>query len=358
MSKIALNSNASGTGVFTIASPNSDTDRTLTLPDQSGEVITTDASRQSLVLPVGTTAQRPASPEDGYIRFNTTIGAVEIYYATYSSWQTQLVGSIQASGGTETTITESGVDYMVHTFTSSGTFTVTAGGEVEYLVVGGGAGGTGNGEGGAGGGGYRCSVVGESSGRNSPAETKLTVSQGSYTVTIGAGGSAGTNGASTTFASITSLGGGTGGDYYSSTGNGTNNAGASGGCGGGGGGVQSGTAGSGGAGTAGQGFDGGNGATYFSYPPGGGGGGAGQAGSNAVNNVGAGDGGDGIESSIDGNATYRAGGAASYGWSGTGAGLPGLGGAGFISSGVPNTGGGGGRDRPGGSGVVIIRYRI
>lgn len=40
MSKIALNSNASGTGVFTIASPNSDTDRTLTLPDEAGTVLT------------------------------------------------------------------------------------------------------------------------------------------------------------------------------------------------------------------------------------------------------------------------------------------------------------------------------
>ena len=36
MSKIALTPNASGTGVFTIASPNSNTDRTLTLPDEAG----------------------------------------------------------------------------------------------------------------------------------------------------------------------------------------------------------------------------------------------------------------------------------------------------------------------------------
>jgi len=141
MSKIALNSNASGTGVFTIASPNSNTDRTLTLPDQSGEVITTDASGQSLVLPAGTTAERPASPQDGYIRYNTTLGAVEIYHATQSAWLTKLVGSLQASGGTETTITDGGVDYKVHTFTSSGTFTVTVAGEVEYLVVAGGGGG-------------------------------------------------------------------------------------------------------------------------------------------------------------------------------------------------------------------------
>lgn len=85
MSKIALNSNASGTGVFTIESPNSDTDRTLTLPDQSGEVITTDASGQSLVLPAGTTAERPASPQDGHTRYNTTIGGLEIYSS--SEWK-------------------------------------------------------------------------------------------------------------------------------------------------------------------------------------------------------------------------------------------------------------------------------
>ena len=38
MSKIALTPNASGTGTFTIAAPNSNTNRTLTLPDVSGEV--------------------------------------------------------------------------------------------------------------------------------------------------------------------------------------------------------------------------------------------------------------------------------------------------------------------------------
>jgi hypothetical protein len=44
MSKIALSGNASGTGTFTIASPNSNTDRTLTLPDNSGTVITTGST--------------------------------------------------------------------------------------------------------------------------------------------------------------------------------------------------------------------------------------------------------------------------------------------------------------------------
>jgi hypothetical protein len=38
MSKVAITGNASGTGVFTIASPDSSTDRTLTLPDAGGTV--------------------------------------------------------------------------------------------------------------------------------------------------------------------------------------------------------------------------------------------------------------------------------------------------------------------------------
>jgi hypothetical protein len=38
MSKIALSGNASGTGTFTIASPGTNTDRTLTLPDATGTV--------------------------------------------------------------------------------------------------------------------------------------------------------------------------------------------------------------------------------------------------------------------------------------------------------------------------------
>jgi hypothetical protein len=39
MSKISLSGNASGTGTFTIASPNSNTDRTLTLPDATGTML-------------------------------------------------------------------------------------------------------------------------------------------------------------------------------------------------------------------------------------------------------------------------------------------------------------------------------
>jgi len=41
MSKVALSGNASGSGTFTIASPNSNTDRTINLPDSNGTILTT-----------------------------------------------------------------------------------------------------------------------------------------------------------------------------------------------------------------------------------------------------------------------------------------------------------------------------
>jgi hypothetical protein len=41
LSKVALSGNALGTGTFTIASPNGNTDRTLTLPDATGTFLTT-----------------------------------------------------------------------------------------------------------------------------------------------------------------------------------------------------------------------------------------------------------------------------------------------------------------------------
>ena len=45
MSKIALTPNASGTGTLTVAAPNTNTDRTLTLPDVTTTLVGTDASQ-------------------------------------------------------------------------------------------------------------------------------------------------------------------------------------------------------------------------------------------------------------------------------------------------------------------------
>jgi hypothetical protein len=57
MSKIALEGNASGTGTFTVASPNSNSDRTLTLPDNTGTIVTSASSITASQLPAGSVIQ-------------------------------------------------------------------------------------------------------------------------------------------------------------------------------------------------------------------------------------------------------------------------------------------------------------
>lgn len=57
MSKIALSPNASGTALFTIASPATNTDRTLTLPDEGGTLMSTAASISASQLPSGSVLQ-------------------------------------------------------------------------------------------------------------------------------------------------------------------------------------------------------------------------------------------------------------------------------------------------------------
>ena len=57
MSKVQLQGNASGTGIFTIASPNSNTDRTLTLPDNTGTILTNASTLATANLPAGTVLQ-------------------------------------------------------------------------------------------------------------------------------------------------------------------------------------------------------------------------------------------------------------------------------------------------------------
>jgi hypothetical protein len=288
---------------------------------------------------------------------------------------------IAASGGTETT---SG-DYKIHTFTSSGTFTVSSvgnskgGGDgVSYVVVAGGAGAGGSVGAGGGAGGFR---EGKNSGDpytasplNAPAG--LTLSAQAYPVTIGSGGagssSNGVSGASSVFSTITSAGGGGGAIGVPSCAS----AGVAGGSGGGGTGGNNGSSfGSGGAGNTPpvsppQGNTGGNGGTW-SYGSAGGGG-AGAVGSNGGGGPGAptfsGAGGAGVTSSINGSPVARSGGGGG-GSNGTTAGAGGSGGGGAgANSGsgtaaTANTGGGGGGSAfitsgaSGGSGVVIIRYK-
>jgi len=270
-------------------------------------------------------------------------------------------GVISATGGNSTTTDG---DYKVASFTSNGTFTPSADGYVEYLVIGGGGGGAGGDAGeqanaGGGGGAFRTGILSVTGGTG-------------YSITVGAGGSrsqgvSGGTGGSSVFSTITAVGGGGGGKYST---NGTASAGS------GGGGGYNASGGSGGS----YGNDGGDG----SSASGGGGGGASAAGANASGDT-AGNGGAGLASSITGSSvTYAGGGGGgTYGTTTSLQGTAGTGGSGgggagkrgrkdtidHGDNGTANTGGGGGgaaagtgitrgKGGLGGSGIVIIRYKF
>jgi hypothetical protein len=71
MSKIALTPNASGTGVFTISSPATNTNRTLTLPDEAGTIITT-AGVPASAMPAGSVIRVISSTLNSVSGVNST----------------------------------------------------------------------------------------------------------------------------------------------------------------------------------------------------------------------------------------------------------------------------------------------
>ena len=289
-----------------------------------------------------------------------------------------------ATGGN--TVTECG-SHKIHTFTSSGTFTVTkaactpANNAVAYMVIAGGGYGSCYRHGSAGGGG----AGGFREGTTAPvvpytasplvAPTGVTVSAQAYPITVGAGSASGaTNGTPSVFDSITSTGGGRG--AVSGGDPGGPNCGAPGGSAGGGDGEGK-SAGSGNTPpvSPAQGTNGGTGRAVGGCRAGGGGGGAAAAGTNGAPPKQGGPGGAGVSTEITGSAVTRAGGGGGNGQTpgGTaGNGGPGGGGAGTngCAGGTPgtaNTGGGGGAGNKtgcttcggqGGSGIVVIRYKF
>lgn len=78
MSKITFEPNASGTGVFTIASPNSNTDRTLNLPDEAGTVLSSSSDIESQVkAATNASGSAPIYSCRAWVNFNGT-GTVAI----------------------------------------------------------------------------------------------------------------------------------------------------------------------------------------------------------------------------------------------------------------------------------------
>lgn len=325
---------------------------------------TTINDTSNLTLPSGNTAQRPSSPNNGEIRYNTDLNEVEIYVA--NAWRPISDTNPEATGGTIIDTDIGGVPYRLHLFTSTGnsTFTVSKPGEVEYLIVGGGGGGGGADDysGGGGGGGAGGFLTGFTE-----------VSNQAYTITVGAGGGAqavnnrstGPNGGNSSAFGLTAIGGGGGGSVASNGGSGGSGGGA-------------GRSNSPGSGTTGQGNNGAG--ASETAAGGGGGGGAGSAAGGGDTNRSGGLGGAGRISNITGLNQFFAGGGGGGQGSGIENGRGGVGGGGAGgrsdengSDGKPNTGGGGGGagiapalgtsqgsgmgTGAGGSGIVIVRYR-
>lgn len=282
-------------------------------------------------MPVGTTAQRPASPTQGMYRMNSTTGEPEWYDSGSSSW----------------------VPFGDRLSYS-----------IDYLVVAGGGGG-----GGAAG---VNSVGGAGGGAGGMVYSSATVVQGSsLIVTVGAGGAGGASGgggstasngsagsASSLGALATAVGGGGGANGASAS----KVNGGSGGSGGGGGWESM----AGGSGTSGQGYNGGAGNTAGT----GGGGGRSANGGTSPSSYLGGVGGNGL-AWLDSVTYAGGGGAGSYAGAGASGGTGGGGTGGGTNNsnglaGTANTGGGGGgagrisgtgyTGGNGGSGIVIVRY--
>ena len=79
MSKVAIQGNASGTGTLTIAAPNTNTDRTLTLPGEAGTVLTSasDVAASQITTALNATGSAPLYACRAWVNFNGT-GTVAI----------------------------------------------------------------------------------------------------------------------------------------------------------------------------------------------------------------------------------------------------------------------------------------
>ena len=78
MSLVKIEGNASGTGVFTVASPNSNTDRTLTLPDNTGTLLNNNSDITSQVkTATNASGDAPVYACRAWVNFNGT-GTVAI----------------------------------------------------------------------------------------------------------------------------------------------------------------------------------------------------------------------------------------------------------------------------------------
>jgi len=109
MSNITLSANAGGSGIFTIASPNSNTNRTLTLPDETGTFLTS-----------GGAISGSTGSFTGNLSFNSGYGSAAVAYGCRAWVNFNGTGTvaIRASGNVSS-ITDGGVGIYTVNFTNA-----------------------------------------------------------------------------------------------------------------------------------------------------------------------------------------------------------------------------------------------
>jgi hypothetical protein len=117
LSKIALSGNPSGTGTFTIASPNSNTDRTLNLPDAAGTIALTSqipAIASTAEAEAGTNNTNFITPLRMREGFNAT-GSAPVYACrAWVNFNGVSGASIRASGNVSSVARNGTGDYTVN----------------------------------------------------------------------------------------------------------------------------------------------------------------------------------------------------------------------------------------------------
>lgn len=139
MSSIKLESNASGTGVFTIASPNSNTNRTLSIPDTTTTIVGTDATQtltnktlgSGLVMGASTLTSETAKAYNwNGLTTNTSLDFTGIpswvkrIVVMFISASTNGTSNLQVQLGTGTTPTYTTSGYLGSSISTSGGTTV------------------------------------------------------------------------------------------------------------------------------------------------------------------------------------------------------------------------------------------
>ena len=139
---------------------------------------------RSIGIGTTTTAGRNAGvgTDSGTIIYNSDVKQLQVYNGS-TGWSNLGGGYVEASGGTVSEYQDGSVFYRAHKFANSGQFSVHNAPEnakIDYLLIGGGGSGGTGGPGGRSGGGGGAGLL--------RYQTNQSISEGSYNITIGAGG--------------------------------------------------------------------------------------------------------------------------------------------------------------------------